>query len=56
MDESLLDELNQLIQKASSRSETDLEASIEAGLIDIEEGRTYAHEDVQEYVRAKYGL
>jgi predicted transcriptional regulator len=56
MDESLLDELNRLIQTASSRSEADLESSIAAGLIDIEEGRTYAHEDVQKYTRKKYGL
>ena len=56
MDESLLDKLNRLMQTASSRLEAGLESSIAAGLIDIEEGRTYAHKDVQLYIRKKYGL
>jgi hypothetical protein len=55
-DEKLLDEVEKLILAMASHTEGSLEASISAGLMDIEEGKTIAHEDVQEYIRKKYGL
>ena len=60
-DESILGQL-QKIRKETLDSGESYEISeteklfIEAGLKDIEEGNTFAHEDVMREVREKYGL
>lgn len=60
-DEDIISEINDLreshlrISKQGQISETE-DLFIEAGLKDIEEGRTFSHDDVLREVRERYGL